>query len=183
MIAITRYLNRTRPWTDELMGLKWQKISVKNSFVNLVDIWRDHIPLQDSDTSESNHSLLEPQLDGSTGLANLVLRVSSIVLNTVSAEQILDTFKAIHSAVRNRLSHEDTRKEALIRADVLRAYPLHLQGRKRKFGDIDRSQELTAGDNIDTNNSIESILNHGTAQVSNAGLASVVSVQSTSGIL
>ncbi|TFY72125.1 hypothetical protein EVG20_g883 [Dentipellis fragilis] len=70
--------------------------------------------------------------------------------STASTERTFSQFKIIHSALRNRLSHEKVRKQTLIREDVMRMDPMPPHGEKRKFGE----ESKLSGSDEDSFNSI-----------------------------
>ncbi|TFY66832.1 hypothetical protein EVG20_g4259 [Dentipellis fragilis] len=146
MTAIMNYLHKLGPWSDAAMGLARFKKAAKDqglAHVNLINVWRNKIPIRDGLPPF-------PPLNGNAGLANLALRIASIVPNTASTERTFSQFKIIHSALRNRLSHEKVRKQTLIREDVMRMDPMPPHGEKRKFGE----ESKLSGSDEDSFNSI-----------------------------
>ncbi|TFY64461.1 hypothetical protein EVG20_g5940 [Dentipellis fragilis] len=134
MTAVTQYLHNTGPWTDERLGLERFKAEAKEKGlpINLVNLWRNNIPIRDPPVQGAPPL---PPSNGAAGFANLALHIASIVPNTTSTERIFCQYRRIQSAFRNGISHEQVRKQLIVRADAVRTRPMGPGGLKRKFAE------------------------------------------------
>ncbi|KZT64566.1 hypothetical protein DAEQUDRAFT_805358, partial [Daedalea quercina L-15889] len=116
------------------MGLRRfkEEVELKHSHVNLVELWRIKVPIQDDNNDDP--TACRPPLNGAAGFASLALRIASIVPNTASTERMFSQLKLIPTAIRNRISHEKVWKQSLVRASVMCTHPMRLRGQKRAFG-------------------------------------------------
>lgn len=99
--------------------------------MNLIHIWRNmdqiRIGLHDMRSLTNN---------GRSGFIRLAIHILSIVPNSAATERLFSQFGIIHSKLRNRLSVEKVRKQALVRSDTITRHGF-LRGAKRKFIEID----------------------------------------------
>ncbi|KAI0728452.1 ribonuclease H-like domain-containing protein [Fomitopsis betulina] len=79
--SIVRYLHKQSPYTDEQMGLEHfkQEAKAKGTHVNLVELWRSKVPIQDD---YDDQDAPRPPLNGAAGFASLALLIACIVPNT-----------------------------------------------------------------------------------------------------
>ncbi|KAI0731798.1 ribonuclease H-like domain-containing protein, partial [Fomitopsis betulina] len=134
MVNVTEYLNWLGPYSDKRMGLACfkQDAKTKGTHVNLVDVWRNKVPIEDD---IDDLSIPKPPHNGAAGFACLALHIASIIPNTASTERMFSFFKLVHTAIHNRISHEKVQKQAMVRADVMCMHPMQPRGQKRTFGD------------------------------------------------
>ena len=99
--------------------------------MNLIHIWwnMDQIRI-------GLHDMRSLTNNGRSGFIRLAIHILSIVPNSAATERLFSQFGIIHSKLRNRLSVEKVRKQALVRSDTITQHGF-LRGAKRKFIEID----------------------------------------------
>lgn len=108
--------------------------------MNLIKIWRDSDRITTGLASNQNGTA-QPT-NGRSGLIQLAIHVLSITPNSAATERLFSQFGIIHSRLRNRLSVEKVRKQALVRADTITRHGF-LRGNKRKFIETEDDDSMT----------------------------------------
>ena len=112
--------------------------------MNLIHIWRNvdqiRIGLHNEDAPDGQTN------NGRSGFIQLAIHILSIVPNSAATERLFSQFGIIHTKLRNRLSVEKVRKQALIRSDTITRHGF-LRGAKRKFVEIDEDDASLQGSN------------------------------------
>ncbi|KAG0701711.1 hypothetical protein DFH29DRAFT_805946, partial [Suillus ampliporus] len=126
--AFQGYVRSMGEWSNESMGLHEHQEQAKRDQknVNLVQLWFD--------------STTGSPPNGVSGLIHLAMHILSVVPNSAAMERVFSQFGIIHMKLRNRLSPDKVRKQALIWSDTIAQHG-SLHNRKWKFVDDDNSDD------------------------------------------
>ncbi|KIM61543.1 hypothetical protein SCLCIDRAFT_70236, partial [Scleroderma citrinum Foug A] len=144
--TLQEYVSEIGGWSALDMGLDQYTEQAKreDQNVNLIHIWwnMDQIRI-------GLHDMRSLTNNGRSGFIRLAIHILSIVPNSAATERLFSQFGIIHLKLRNRLSVEKVRKQALVRSDTITRHGF-LRGAKRKFIEIDEDDAPPQNSNSHT---------------------------------